>query len=64
MKVGPERPVQEIVRGVYTGPSDKMRGQTALISRCKGGWVIQADDREGVYCFGWWKFPFEDWRAL
>ncbi len=62
MKVGPEKPVGEILRGVYIGDRAKLRHKTALIVRCQGGWNIQASDRATGFGLGWWRFAFEDWR--
>lgn len=59
---GPERPEGKIERGVYIGDDPKLRHKTAYISRCEGGWAVQVDDIVTGFGFGWWKFPFEDWR--
>lgn len=61
-KIGPERPTGAILRGSYIGSDPKLQNKTAYISRCKSGWVIQVDDRTNNFAFGWWKFPFEDWK--
>jgi hypothetical protein len=60
-RIGPKRPESVILRGIYTGSRPELRGKTALISRCEGGWVVQVDDLTSDFCYGWWKFPHEDW---
>jgi hypothetical protein len=61
-KVGPERPSGPAQRGMYTGDRPELRHKTALISRCQGGWNIQADKISTGFGLGWWQFPYEDWR--
>jgi len=69
-EVGPERPESAILRGLYIGPVTNiyqrihLQDKTALISRCEGGWVVQVNDRASDFAFGWWKFPYEDWKQL
>ncbi len=63
-EVGPERPESKIIRGSYTGDDTEMRGETAYMARCEGGWVIQADNILTTFGYGWWKFSFEEWRPI
>lgn len=63
-EVGPERPENPIIHGLYTGDDIKLQGKTALLARCQDGWVVQVDDRASDFAFGWWKFPFEDWKPF
>ncbi len=63
-EVGPERPENKIIHGLYVGSDSKLQGKTACVAVCQGGWVVQVDDRASDFAFGWWKFPFEDWRPI
>jgi hypothetical protein len=65
IKVGPERGIRDVQRGRYIGTAEpKLVGKTALISKCQGGWNIQADDRWSGFGFGWWRFDEKDWEVI
>jgi hypothetical protein len=38
-------------------------GCTAIIGEGANGWLIQADERCSGYGYGWWWFPFDDWKV-
>lgn len=64
-KVGPERTTSKIQRGEYIGTAEpKLVGKIALISKCEGGWNIQANDTSTGFGFGWWRFSTEDWKVI
>jgi hypothetical protein len=65
IKVGPERPKNAFQRGRYVGTAEPMLiGATGLISKCQGGWNIQANDRDSGFGFGWWRFDEKDWEVI
>lgn len=65
MKVGPHKPKGDYRHAIYIGPSEKLKGETALIIDDTNNTIIaQFDNKETGYGFGWWKFRKEYFEDL
>ena len=62
-EIGAERPEGLIQQSTYLGSDPRLVGKKAYISRIQGGWAVQFNDTLTGYGYGWWKFPYEDFRG-
>ena len=67
-EVGLGVPKRKVQRGIYTGSDPLLSGKTAYIVRenksiLEHGWLVQTDDVNTGFGYGWWWFPLSDWRC-
>jgi hypothetical protein len=66
LEIGTAEGVGDKWTGIYIGPVQKLRGKIALVraSQSRGYVVVQFNDADTGYGYGWWRFPAVDFETL